>query len=73
MEDYILTYKLYKYEYSKKQEMLSIKQKLDSADGEEYDKLYESLQKALSEISPLTNWKFLLLSISKRASFKETS
>ena len=37
----------------KKQEMLDIKEKLDKAEGEEYDKLYESFQKALSEISTL--------------------
>ncbi len=37
----------------KKQEMLDLKEKMDKADGEEYDKLYESFQKALSEISTL--------------------
>lgn len=38
---------------SKKKEMLEIKAKMDKAEGEEYDKLYESFQKALSEISTL--------------------
>ncbi len=37
----------------KKREMLELKEKMDNAEGEEYDKLYESFQKALSEISTL--------------------
>ena len=38
---------------NKKKEMLDIKSKMDKAEGEEYDKLYEDFQKALSEISTL--------------------
>ncbi len=37
----------------KKQEMLDLKAKMDKAEGEEYDKLYEEFQKSLSEISTL--------------------
>ncbi len=37
----------------KKQEMLDLKAKMDKAEGEEYDKLYEDFQKSLSEISTL--------------------
>ncbi len=37
----------------KKQEMLDLKAKMDKAEGEEYDKIYEQFQKSLSEISTL--------------------
>ncbi len=38
---------------TKKKELLTLKEKMDKAEGEEYDKLYDAFQKSLSEISTL--------------------